>query len=188
VLIDPATDRLAGGVLGSVTATGTVVGGSGTMYAANGYSFANGSTVAPFTISGGTVTARSSIAFTASAAGQSYAISASYDPLYDRGASLANVAAVYRGTLIAGVAASFSINATGMLFAQATNGCVANGQVSVIDSRYNGYNVTVTISSCVGLNGTYSGLGVTLDADGANNMFLFGVFNATGGFVGSPSK
>jgi hypothetical protein len=87
-----------------------------------------------------------------------------YDALYDRDSSLATIAGNFKqanGTVV-------SIDAAGNVFSQdATSGCVVNGKVSVIDSRYNAYRFEYTVSSCSGeldvMNGaTFGGLG-TLD-------------------------
>jgi len=87
-----------------------------------------------------------------------------YDALYDRDSSLATIAGNFKqanGTVV-------SIDAAGNVFSQdATSGCVVNGKVSVIDSRYNAYRFEYTVSSCSSelgvMNGaTFSGLG-TLD-------------------------
>jgi hypothetical protein len=86
-----------------------------------------------------------------------------YDALYDRDSSLATIAGDYddSGSVI-------SVSATGEIFEQDPGtGCVLNGQVSIIDARFNIYDVSVTYSNCMGdtavLNGsTFAGLG-TLD-------------------------
>lgn len=87
-----------------------------------------------------------------------------YNALYDRDSSLATIAGNFRepnGTVV-------SVDASGNIFSQdATTGCVVNGKASIIDSRYNAYDIQYTFSSCIGeltvLNGvTFTGLG-TLD-------------------------
>lgn len=190
LLVDPANGRLAGGLTGSVSVSGaSSVGGSGTGYTTNGYVFANGAHVSPFTITSGTIAARNTLSFAATLAANNYSVSATFDARYDRPSSLATVAGVYDFFAVEGVAASFSITTAGALFSQAANGCVANGTVAVIDAAKNGYTVNVTLSSCGVLNGTYNGLGVMTDYQGrTNNVFLFGVFNAASGIVGGPIK
>lgn len=87
-----------------------------------------------------------------------------YNALYDRDSSLATIAGNFRepnGTVV-------SVDASGNIFSQdATTGCVVNGKASIIDSRYNAYDIQYTFSSCIAeltvLNGvTFTGLG-TLD-------------------------
>jgi hypothetical protein len=190
LLFDTATGDFAGAVHGTVqVANGNQVSGSGTAYAAPGYTLANSSAVvAAFTITGGTVSERASLSLTFSILGQSGAFSGTFDPMYDRDSSLATVAASYSVFDVYGDPASFSIDSNGMLFSQTQSGCVGNGQVSIIDSRFNGYAVSVTVSNCPGLNGTYTGLAVTTDFAVPNDVFLFGVFNSTTAILGAPLK
>lgn len=60
----------------------------------------------------------------------------------------------------------FNINANGVIFEQdPTTSCVLNGQVTIIDSNFNAYDVSLSVSNCTGaeaiLNGsTFTGLAV----------------------------
>lgn len=188
LLVDPAKDVLSGAVLGTITPSGQQVTGSMTAYTAPGYTLANGSTVGTGTITASSFVERVSFTMTVTIAGSAYQISASFDPIYDRASSLATVAAVYRTFSINGVAASFSISSTGALFSQAGNGCVANGQVAVISPAVNGYTVTATLSNCGSLNGSYTGLGTSSDANGTNNVFLFGFASGQSAIVAAALK
>lgn len=84
-----------------------------------------------------------------------------YDALYDRDSSLALVAGNYDdfGLVV-------NVTANGEVFEQdPATGCVVNGQIDIIDSRFNAYDVSITYSNCEGavanLNGaTFSGLGI----------------------------
>ena len=87
-----------------------------------------------------------------------------YDSLYDRDSALATISGNFgesNGTVV-------TINTAGRIFSQdATSGCVINGTVRVIDSRYNAYGFDYEFSNCNGelskLNGAaFAGLG-TLD-------------------------
>lgn len=189
ILIDPANGQLAGGAIGNVSVSGDDISGSGTAYAAFGYVLANNSTVGGFTINSGTVSERNSLSMTATLADAVYAISASFDSAsYDRDSSLSIIAGSYTSFFVQGEPASFSIDANGELFAQSSSGCVANGQVDVISPTVNGYTVALTISNCPGVDGDYSGLATAADAVAPNDTFLFGVFNASGGLIGTPVK
>lgn len=66
------------------------------------------------------------------------------------------------------------------------SGCMATGQLSIIDSRYNPMALTLTLTLCGALNGDYSGLATLTDeapgtlnslsfafADGVDNGFYF---------------
>lgn len=190
LLFDPANGDLAGGASGSVTVSGDDISGSLTAYAAPGYVLSDGSATADYSITGGTVAERMSLSMTVTGGGATGSVSATFDPIYDRNSSLAAVAGSYTSFTVDGAPASFSIAEDGGLFAQSESGCVANGQVSVIDPNTNGYSVEAIVSSCPGLDGEYSGLAVTTDysADGANDVFLFGIFNSVSAIVGAPIK
>lgn len=189
ILIDPSNGAFAGGVRGTVdVVNGDEISGSGTSYAAPGYTLNNGATVGNFTITSGTVSERDLITVTATSGGATDQISMAFDTIYDRDSSLATVAAAYTAFDVFGDPASFSIDSAGALFAQTQSGCVGNGQVSVIDSQFNGYDVEVTVSNCPGLDGTYNGLAVTTDSAATNDVFLFGVFNGSTAIFGAPIK
>jgi hypothetical protein len=72
--------------------------------------------------------------------------SLTYDSLYDEDSSLSIVSGNYSATLESVI----SIDANGVIFGQSARfGCVFNGQISVIDARYNAYDVSITYSSCI---------------------------------------
>ena len=115
--------------------------------------------------------------------------SAIFNPIYDRDSALATVAGSYAVFDVFGDPASFSVDANGALFSQTASGCVGNGQVSVVNPQFNGYNISVNVSNCPGLNGSYTGLGVMTDAgSGTNNVFLFGIFNTLAAILGATLK
>jgi len=189
IYFDSRTGNLAGGARGTVRMNGTEIKGSGKSYAAPGFVLADGvSTTASITITGGTVSERSTIDADITTLGQSGRISVSYDPLYERGSSLSTVDGVYSGFSINGDSASLSIDPDGSVFSQTQSGCVGNGQVRIIDSRFNAYEVLVSVSSCPGLNGDYSGLAVTADLSSTDDVILFGVFKNDIGIVGAARK
>ena len=192
--IDPTTGETTAAITGTVSvANGNQVSGGGTIYAASGLVLDDGSTVGNFTITSGTVSERSTLNITADVPGGTSTVSGTFDADYDRDSSLAKVAGVYMNFLIGPTApglppSSFSIDAGGVIFAQAASGCVANGQVSVIDSQFNEYDVQLTVSSCPGVDGTYNGLGVTTDTVTTDDTFLFAVFANTIAIVADPVK
>jgi hypothetical protein len=103
-----------------------------------------------------------------------------YDALYDRDSSLALIAGDYDDSGLV-----ISISATGEIFEQdPASGCVVNGQVSIIDSQFNVYDVSITYSNCTGdeavLNGAiFTGLGI-LDDTVVPETAIFGVTGAVG--------
>ena len=189
IAIDPTTGVFLAASTGTVSVTnGNQVSGSGTSYAALGVVFADGSTVASFTITAGTVSERSSSSLTVDSAGTTSSSSGTFDAEYDRDSSLAKVAGVYMNFFIGGTVSSFSIDADGVIFAQTATNCVGNGQVSVIDSQFNEYDVQLTVSSCPGLNGTYNGLGLTTDTFTMDDTFVFVISTSTSAIIAAAVK
>lgn len=188
LLVDPENGALAGASAGTISVSGNNATLSGTtVYTTQGYVLADGSRVALAQITG-TVSEKNSISLSGTVAGASLSGSVAYDDSYERGSSLATVAGVYSDFYINTSPASLSIDSDGSLFGQAANGCVANGQVEIIDSQYNAYAVSGVISSCGALNGQYSGLGVTLDWADQDDLFLFAVFGPAGPLLAAPVR
>lgn len=171
--------------------TATVQGNNATatyMYVAPlGSTLADGSTAASCTATG-TIQERQSISLNTNCStntGGSFSNSASltYDQLYELDSSLSVIAGNYDdfGVVI-------NVAANGVIFEQDPNtGCIINGQASVIDSRYNTYNLSFTYSSCLGaftvLNGsTFSGLAI-YDNTVAPAQITVGVTGNVGGIV-----
>lgn len=103
-----------------------------------------------------------------------------YDSLYDRDSSLALIAGNYDDFGL-----TINVTASGQVFEQdPASGCVINGQISIIDSQYNAYDVSITYSNCLGtaavLNGsTFSGLGI-LDNTVAPEVAIIGLTGDVG--------
>lgn len=98
----------------------------------------------------------------------------SFSKQYLNSSSLSAIAGNYNDS-----GATLNINANGVVFEQDANGCVINGQVSIINATYNAYAVTLTVQSCTGgntaLNGvTLAGL-ITLDTSQSPNSIAGGV-------------
>ncbi|HEX7060378.1 MAG TPA: hypothetical protein VF200_00305 [Woeseiaceae bacterium] len=52
-------------------------------------------------------------------------------------------------------------------------GCVFDGEASIIDSRFNVYSLSMTISSCgAGVDGEYSGIGILGDLNVSEDLFV----------------
>ena len=103
-----------------------------------------------------------------------------YDALYDRDSSLALIAGDYDDSGLV-----ISVSANGEIFEQdPASGCVVNGQISIIDSQFNVYDVSITYSNCTGdeavLNGAvFAGLGI-LDDTVVPETLIFGVTGVVG--------
>jgi hypothetical protein len=111
------------------------------------------------------------------------AVTLDYDVLYERDSLLAAIA----GNFDDGSGNVLDIAADGTIFKQdAGTGCTTNGQVTIIDSAFNVYDVEYEISSCVGqdivFNGsTFTGL-ATLDDTSVPEQLIIA---ATGDVAGT---
>lgn len=148
---------------GTAFVNGTAVTINYTYVAPLGFVLADGSSSAICTATG-TIRERQSLAVTTNCTtdmGLAFSSTASlnYDSLYDRDSSLSVIAGNYDDFGLV-----LNIAANGVIFEQdPASGCIINGQVSIIDSAFNAYDVSMTFSNCVGnaaiLNGvTFTGL------------------------------
>ena len=146
-----------------------------------GFMFNDGSTYGTGTLTA-TIQARSTISATVTfttAKGTSLGsqpLSLTYNALYDSGSSLSAISGTYTD---AADSSTITISTTGVIFSEDVSGCVLNGQVFLIDTSYDAYQISYTFSSCVGsttfLNGaTATGLGV-LDTTASPNVLYVGV-------------
>lgn len=142
---------------------GNQLSGSFLLVTQLGFTFPDGTTSANCSFTGTvierqTVTAAVDCTTTAGLQNQVTATLA-YEDLYDRDSSLALISGNYQG-----VQEVFNVAADGTIFSQnAGTSCVINGQVTIINSAFNAYDVEFTYSNCVGqaaiLNGSsFSGL------------------------------
>jgi hypothetical protein len=90
---------------------------------------------------------------------------AAMSPVWNRPASLADLAGVYARTNSAGYSISVAIDAAGRITANDSRGCVLNGTASVPDPAHNLYRLNATVTSCGAFDGTYAGMGTLLDVD-----------------------
>lgn len=78
-------------------------------------------------------------------------VSLTYDPLYERDSSLALIAGNYTYNWLPNFGYGFVVNidGNGVIFAQEPlTGCVINGEASILDSQFNAYDISYTISTC----------------------------------------
>jgi hypothetical protein len=162
----------------ATVANGNAVTLSYTFVAPLGFTLDDGSTSATCTGSG-TVQERQALSVSVNcttALNNAYTASAAltYNATYDRDSSLATIAGLYDdlGNVL-------SIDSNGVLFEQdANDGCVFNGQVSVVDPAWNAYRFTFTVSNCTGqyapMNGSsWTGI-ATLELEGNTNTLIAG--------------
>lgn len=105
--------------------------------------------------------------------GTTYNLTFNYDALYERDSSLAAVAGNYSRSDGAGLTVTYSIDGAGVFTGSDTNGCVMNGNVSIINSDFNMYEVKVAVTNCGQVNGNYKGLAALDDVVTLNDTLLF---------------
>jgi hypothetical protein len=72
-----------------------------------------------------------------------------YDPTYEIPSSLNSIAGLYSGTNEQGnFAEVFTIDASGAVTGFDADGCVANGDIKLVDTRYTIYEIQLVISAC----------------------------------------
>jgi hypothetical protein len=136
---------------------GNNLSGNFTLVTQLGYVFADGTTMADCSLTG-TITERQNInatvncVTTAGLQDQSTA-TLDYYNLYERDSSLATIAGNYQG-----VNAVLNVAGNGVIFSQdAVSGCVINGQVSIINSMYDVYDIEFAYSNCAGESAVFNG-------------------------------
>jgi len=189
VITDPTTDEILVSAAATLQiANVTQASGTGSLYASPGLTLINGKTVAPLTITAGTIAEGITLDLTVDGAGSTNDVATVFDATYNRGSALATIAAVYTSFDIFGDPSSFTIDAAGVITGQSNSGCVLNGQLAIIDAMFNVYDVTLDVASCGGLDGTYDGLGSSQDGAAMDDLFVFAVFTAQSVIVGEAQK
>lgn len=103
-------------------------------------------------------------------------IDVDYDQSYEADSSLATIAGMYSATDGSGFALTYTIDANGVLSGSDTDGCVASGEVRIIDGQYNMYRFVLDFSACPtsGAQGSHHGVGSLLDGgSGTIDTLLF---------------
>ena len=155
-------------ILSGVSGTGGNISATITAIAPIGFTFLDGSTVTTGTLTG-TVVERASLDGDWSMnTGETGTVTMSYNNSYERGSDLARMF----GTWVDSFGVVYSVDAVGDIFAQDAFGCVYDGAVTMINTSYNAYQVTLTVSNCPGADGNYSGLGVLTDDLGMDDALV----------------
>jgi hypothetical protein len=84
--------------------------------------------------------------------------SLSFNTLTDSGSSLGTIAANYTDTASGSV---ITVSANGVVTGQEPNSCVVNGNLTIINSTYDIYQVTITYESCTGSYAVLNGVELT---------------------------
>ena len=161
---------------GTGSVSGSVVTLNYTLVAPLDFTLFDGSASA--TCSGtGTIQERQTLAVTVdctTSLGGTLSTSASltYNSLFDRDSALSVIAGNYEDEGLV-----FNINADGVIFEQdPIFGCVLGGKVTIIDPNFNAYDVSLSVSNCVGqasiLNGsTFTGLAILDNTESPEVLF-----------------
>ena len=131
----------------------------------------------------GSVTTKSALSGTFSlSTGTIISFSLTYDPITDRGSSLAIPDGNWTETYASVKTVAVSVDSIGALTGSNTDGCVYLGTVGIIDPAVNIYSISVNVSSCgsLGLDGTYAGYIVMSDTVTANDTIIY--------FIDNPNK
>jgi hypothetical protein len=146
--------------------------------------FPNGQPFGSVTLTG-TVLTRTSISGSYSGVGDSGTISVTYDPIYERGSSLAKAAGTWYASLSSvGFPVGVTINGagalTGSIYYNGNPVCQLSGLVTAPAPSANIYGVSVTVSGCpppyTNYNGAYSGQAIIVDfGGGTDNTCVMGV-------------
>lgn len=163
--------------VGTATANGTSVTGSGTAYAPLGFVWLNGSTVTTVSM---TATINERVSFVgswSSGTGESGTFNFTYDAEYEKDSSLALLAGVWTVYDVnLNPFATFTIEPDGRFSAQNAEGCITAGRFSLIDARFNVYDVQSTIQNCA-IAGDYTGLAALGDIANPNDALLLSISN-----------
>ena len=166
-----------GQFVGTAQAVGSRVTGTGEAFAPPGFTWQDGSTVTTVSMTG-TLRQRDSLVGNWTAGtGESGTFNLDYDADYEKDSALnllVGVWTVYDDNL--NPFATFTIEADGGFSGQNAVGCTSLGQISIIDARFNAYDIASTVDGC-GIAGDYAGLGVLGDLVNPNDVFLFSVSN-----------
>ena len=100
----------------------------------------------------------------------------SYDNIYERTSSLEKLADTY-SSQNGNYSLSVNVDDTGVVSGSDSDGCVYSGSVSIIDSRYNAYDLAVTIANCGPYSGAYDGLATLADDLGTNDKLIVSFSN-----------
>lgn len=100
-----------------------------------------------------------------------------YDAAYESPSSLSALEGVWTAYDDFGnPAATFTIDDLGQFTGQNTSGCTSSGQISLIDDRYNVYEVASTISNCF-IAGDYAGMAAVGEINMPGDSILLTISN-----------
>jgi hypothetical protein len=169
--------------VGNISTTGDDLVGSGIAVAPQGFTWSNSTTATAFNITG-QLSERAALSSTwnTPATNESGTINIQYDSdVHMRGSTLDKITGNWvsletlsfsnSGALLAQgtIDGNFAFTSAGVFTGSDVIQCQYSGTASIIDPRYNVYNLSTTVTSCPAFNSTYSGLGVLVDALNPDN-------------------
>lgn len=95
-----------------------------------------------------------------------------YDGISERGSSLQRVSGYYASGDGSSYTEIFTIHSSGEIVGYASDGCLFEGTISIVNAAYNDYDVSLTVSNC-DVNGSYSGAAVLIDRDEIDDTILY---------------
>ncbi|MEN8141458.1 MAG: hypothetical protein ABFR97_09575 [Thermodesulfobacteriota bacterium] len=156
---------------GVVTVSGNSFTATITSYAPLGYVFPPYNTTVLSGTASGNINERNALTGSAVFMGQTAStFSLSYEPIYERGSNLADIAGTYTVNEL-NYSSTYTIDSNGVLTGNNSDGCQIAGTVGIIDNNYNMYRINMTVSAC-NMNDTYIGLAALLDEGGGENDTL----------------
>ena len=169
-----------GQFVGTFSADGTSLSGSGVGIAPVGSTWLDNSTTIDINMSG-TISERASMSGNWSGGtGETGTFSFVYDGIYARGSALSTVAGSWVSLdELDNPIGSITIDSAGRMDAQDAAGCLYSGDVSIINASYNAYDLDLTVTSCGNFDGVYSGLAVVADTDAPDDTLVYSVDNGT---------
>jgi hypothetical protein len=119
---------------------------------------------------------------TYSGIGDSGTFSLVYNALYERSSSLSAVAGTWTN-YSSGYYETITIDSNGNITRPPISGCTSSGSISVINSLYNIYHVSLSVDNCGSENGLYNGLAVLTDTKTNNDTLFASTSNSSYSFV-----
>lgn len=108
--------------------------------------------------------------------------SLAYSSLYERHSSLALLEGTWTN-YSSGYYETITIDSSGNITRPPISGCTTSGSISIIDSNYNAYNITLNVDNCGSQNGVYSGLAVLTDTETNNDTLFASASTSTYSFI-----
>jgi hypothetical protein len=131
----------------------------------------------------GTFTPKGIMNGTCNGVGETGTFSLAYSSLYERPSSLSAIAGTWTN-YSSGYYETITIDSSGNITRPPISGCTTSGSISIIDSHYNAYNITLNINNCGSQNGFFfNGLAVLTDTEANNDTLFASASTSTYSFV-----